>query len=76
MDSYLKKFLDDNGYSKDAVIYGVDMKSRADRMYTQGKAGTDISQETIDDIREACEEKLSDKDYYKAFSKYIKNMNM
>lgn len=46
-----------------------------DRMYTQGKAGTDISQETIDDIREACEEKL-DKDYYKAFSKYIKNMNM
>ena len=25
MDSYLKKFLDDNGYSKDAVIYGVDM---------------------------------------------------
>jgi uncharacterized protein len=48
----------------------------ADRMYTQGKAGTDISQETIDDIREACEEKLSDKDYYKAFSKYIKNMNM
>ena len=27
---------------------------------------TDISQETIDDIREACEEKLSDKDYYKA----------
>ena len=72
MDSYLKKFLDDNGYSKDAVIYGVDMKSRADRMYTQGKAGTDISQETIDDIREACEEKLSDKDYYKAFSKYIK----
>ena len=75
MDSYLKKFLDDNGYSKDAVIYGVDMKSRADRMYTQGKAGTDISQETIDDIREACEEKLSDKDYYKAFSKHIKNMN-
>ena len=52
------------------------MKSTADRMYTQGKAGTDISQETIDDIREACEEKLSDKDYYKAFSKYINNMNM
>ena len=76
MDSYLKKFLDDNGYSQNAVIYGVDMQSRADRMYTQGKAGTDISQGTIDDIREACEEKLSDKDYYKAFSKYIKNMNM
>ena len=76
MDSYLKKFLDDNGYSQNAVIYGVDMKSRADRMYTQGKAKTDISQGTIDDIREACEEKLSDKDYYKAFSKYVKNMNM
>ena len=75
MDSYLKKFLDDNGYSQNAVIYGVDMKSRADRMYTQGKAKTDISQGTIDDIREACEEKLSDKDYYKAFSKYVKNMN-
>ena len=44
MDSYLKKFLDDNGHSQNAVIYGVDMKSRADRMYTQGKAGTDISQ--------------------------------
>ena len=66
MDSYLKKFLDDNGYSQNAVIYGVDMQSRADRMYTQGKAGTDISQGTIDDIREACEEKLSDKDYYKS----------
>ena len=36
----------------------------------------DISQGTIDDIREACEEKLSDKAYYKAFSKYVKNMNM
>ena len=76
MDSYLKQFLDDNGYSQNAVIYGVDMKSRADRMYTQGKAGTDISQETIDDIRKACGEKLSDKEYYTAFSKYVKNMNM
>lgn len=43
------------------------MKSKFDRDNTQGKAGTDISQETIDDIREACEEKLSDKDYYKIF---------
>ena len=76
MDSYLKQFLDDNGYSQDAVIYGVDMKSRADRMYTQGKAGSDISQDTIDGIGEKCEGYLSDKDYYKAFSTYIKKMNM
>lgn len=76
MDSYLKQFLDDNGYSKDAVIYGIDMKSRADRMYTQGKAGSDISQDTIDGIGEKCEGYLSDKDYYKAFSTYIKKMNM
>ena len=76
MDSYLKQFLDDNGYSQNAVIYGVDMKSRADRMYTQGKAGTDVSQSTIDDIGEKCEGYLSDKYYYKAFSTYVKKMNM
>lgn len=76
MDSYLEQFLDDNGYSQNAIIYGVDMTSRADRMYTQGKAKTDISPSRLDEIREACEDYLSDSDYYGAFSKYIKKIDM
>ena len=76
MDSYLKKFLDDNGYSQDAVIYGVDMKSRADRIFERGKAYDSMSASKLDSIREASEKYLSDDNYYKAFSKYVKNMNM
>lgn len=75
MDSYLKQFLDDNGYSKDAVIYGVDMKSRADRIFERGKAYDSMSASKLDNIIEASEKYLSKDNYYKAFSKYIKNMN-
>ena len=76
MDSYLEQFLDDNGYSQDAVIYGVDMKSRADRIFERGKAYDSMSASKLDSIREASEKYLSDDNYYKAFSKYVKNMNM
>lgn len=76
MDSYLEKFLDDNGYSKDAVIYGVDMKSRVDRIFERGKAYDSMTPDKLDSIIEASEKYLAKDNYYKAFSKYVKNMNM
>lgn len=75
MDKWLSDFLTSNGYSSDAIIYGVDMVSRADRIYTRGKAQTDISQRKLDSIRESCENDFKDDDYYDGYNKFVKRID-
>lgn len=76
MDNYMAEFLDKEGYGSDAIIYGVDMTSRADRIYTRGIPQTDISQSRLDSIREACEDKFHDGRYYAGFKKYVNKIDM
>ena len=76
MDNYMSNMLKTEGYSYDAIIYGVDMVSRADRIYTQGKAQTDISQSKLDNIRESCEDKFSDSDFYHGFTRFIRKTDI
>ena len=52
------------------------MKSRADRIFERGKAYDSMSASKLDSIIKASEKYLSNDNYYKAFSKYVKNMNM
>ena len=75
MDNYLLNFLNANGYRYDAIIYGIDMVSRADRIVTRGKAQTDISQGKLDNIRESCEDDFSDGDFYDGLKKFVKRIN-
>ena len=76
MDNYLDDFLTTKGYRYDSIIYGIDMVSRADRIWTKGRAQSEISQDKLDSIREASESKLSDGNYYKAFEKFIKKTEL
>lgn len=80
MDTYLRSILEKQyGYNStgsncDAVVYGIDMTSRADRIVTSGRARSDISQSKLDSIRESAENRLSDGDYYKGCKKYIQGI--
>lgn len=80
MDTYLRSILEKQygyngtGSNCDAVVYGIDMTSRADRIVTSGRARSDISQSKLDSIRESAENKLSDGDYYKGCKKYIQGI--
>ena len=75
MDTYLRSILEKQygyngtGSNCDAVVYGIDMTSRADRIVTSGRARSDISQSKLDSIRESAENRLSDGDYYKGCKK-------
>lgn len=77
LDSYVRNIMNEkygyNGTSNppDAVVYVIDMVSRADRIVTSGKAQTDITQASLDKIREKAEKKLADGDYYAGCKKYI-----
>ena len=80
LDNYVRNIINESyGYNEnssvpDAIAYVVDMDSRADRIITSGKAKSDITQGQLDSIRESSEKKLTDGDYYKAFRKYIDNV--
>lgn len=62
--------------SPDAIVYGIDMVSRADRIITSGKAQTDISQSALDSIREDAEDELADGYYYDGCVKFIKGTEL
>ena len=56
-----------------------DVYADSSKEYVYDNAGILTSDEVSklkSQCKKASEEKLSDKDYYKAFSKYVKNMNM
>lgn len=80
MDTYLRSMLEKQygyygtGSNCEAVVYGIDMTSRADRIVTSGRARSDISQSRLDSIREKAENKLADGDYYAGCVKYIKGI--
>ena len=77
MDNYLRSILEEQyGYEEtgtdcEAVVYGIDMTSRADRIVTSGRARSSISQSSLDSIRESAEDKLAEGDYYAGCKKYI-----
>ena len=65
------------GYAYDAssseadyIVYVIDMKSRAVRVVTSGKAKSDISQSDLQSIIDKTTSTLSDGNYYKACVKY------
>lgn len=62
--------------SPDAIVYGIDMVSRADRIITSGKAQTDISQSALNSIREDAEDELADGYYYDGCVKFIKGTEL
>lgn len=80
MDNYLRSILEEQyGYEEtgtdcEAVVYGIDMTSRADRIVTSGRARSSISQSSLDSIRESAEDKLAEGDYYAGCKKYIKGI--
>ncbi len=80
MDTYLRSMLEKQygyygtGSNCEAVVYGIDMTSRADRIVTSGRARSDISQSRLDSIREKAENKLADGDYYTGCVNYIKGI--
>ena len=80
LDNYIRNIIyksyryDKNSSVPDAIVYAVDMKSRADRIITSGKAKDDITQVQLDSIRKSSEGRLSKEHYYSAFNKYIDNV--
>lgn len=63
-----------NSSTPDAIVYIVDMKSRADWLVTSGIAKTDISQSNLEKMIDKSEPLLTKGEYYKAFDKYIDNV--
>lgn len=69
-DTFIRNILEANygyngtGTNSEAIIYGIDMVSRADRIITSGRTRSDISQGALDSIRMDAEEDLADGDYY------------
>ena len=64
---------DESSSEPDAIVYVIDMKSRADMLVTSGIARTtkSFTQSKLDAIREKAEDKLSDGNYYAGCKKYI-----
>lgn len=78
LDHYVRSIIEsDYGYdptssTPDAVVYVIDMQSRADRIITSGNARYDyMTQSQLDGIREAAEKKLSDGKYYSGCKKFV-----
>lgn len=80
MDNYIRGIIEEyygysgTGRNSDAIVYAIDMISRADRIITSGNARSDISQSHLDDIRESAENKLADGDYYAGCKKFAKGV--
>lgn len=80
MDNYLRSILEEQygyygtGTNCEAVVYGIDMGSRADRIVTSGKARSNITQSDLDDIRELAEIDLADGYYYSGCKEYVKGI--
>lgn len=80
MDNYIRDIIEKyygysgTGKNSDAIVYAIDMVSRADRIITSGNARSDISQSHLDDIRESAEKKLADGDYYEGCRKFAKGV--
>lgn len=80
MDNYIRSIIEKyygysgTGKNSDAIVYAIDMVSRADRIITSGNARSDISQSHLDGIRENAEEKLADGDYYAGCKKFAKGV--
>ena len=79
LDNYIRDIINqkygynNDGGTPDAMVYAIDMVSRADRIITSGIAQTDISQEDLDYIRINAEEWLADGEYYEGCKSYIDN---
>ena len=77
LDNYVRGIInekygyDANASNPDAIVYVIDMKSRADRIVTSGNAKSDITQEELDDIRKSAEKQLTKSKYYKGCAKFI-----
>ncbi len=80
MDNYIRGIIEEyygysgTGKNSDAIVYAIDMISRADRIITSGNARSDISQSHLDDIRESAEEELADGNYYKGCRNFAKGV--
>lgn len=80
LDNHIRSIINsDYGYNgqsttSDAIVFAIDMVSRADRIVTSGNAKSDISQSQLDGIREKAEKKLADGDYFEGCKKYIKGV--
>lgn len=78
LDNYVRQIIaSDYGYNPesstpDAIVYVIDMRSRADRIITSGNARVgNITQKRLDGIREAAEKRLADGKYYTGCKKFI-----
>lgn len=78
LDEYVRTIIDEKyGYNgdenpRDAIVYVIDMKSRADRIITSGNTRYEnITQSQLDGIREGAEKKLTKGHYYSGCVKYI-----
>lgn len=82
LDDYIRQIIetaygyDANADEPDAVVYAIDMISRADRIITSGIARTDISQSDLDSIREDAEYELADGYYYDGCKNYIDGIRL
>lgn len=80
MDNYIRAIIEEyygysgTGTNSDAIVYAIDMISRADRIITSGNARSDISQSQLDDIRVNAENELKDGDYYDGCRKFAKGV--
>lgn len=80
LDAYVREIIHaDYGYNgsdnpPDAIVYAIDMVSRADRVITSGNAQRDITQNQLDDIRMKAEKKLAGGNYYSGCKSYIKGV--
>lgn len=76
-DNFIRDILESNygyegtGTNSEAIIYGIDMISRADRIITSGRTRSDISQSDLDSIRVDAEEELAEGDYYDGCVNFI-----
>lgn len=82
-DNYMEKLVadkygnykySDNEYS--AVVYGIDIKSRADRFCATGKARVNVSDGTYSDMCKKSESYLSEDDYYAGIKSFVKGVNV
>ncbi len=80
MDNYIRDIIEKyygysgTGTNSDAIVYAIDMVSRADRIITSGNARSDISQSQLDDIRINAEDELKEGDYYGGCRKFAKGV--
>ncbi len=81
-DNYIRDILEANygyfgtGTNSEAIIYGIDMVSRADRIITSGKTRSDISQSDLDDIRVDAENELKAGNYYQGCVNFINGVEL